>query len=192
MSFITGLLFLVAVNHFQAIHHISALDYALARILGITAVLTYFRAVDYRSTWRIILALVLLTLSAGAHISTAVLLPFCLFTSFQRGQTLPKRWLGFLAIITIALPVVVLAITAHTTTTWAALSERMNQGFLELILDMAGMYLWNVGRLFTTAHWHPLVTNTRRLLNNVHVARAAVLEVRGLDEAARLVPKSIQ
>jgi hypothetical protein len=157
LSLITGLFFLVTVNHFQAIHHISALDYSLAQVLGIAAVLTFLRAVDDSSNiWRILLPLVLFSLSAGAHISAVVLLPFCLLASWQRAQIVPKSWLVLLVVTTVILPIATLAITAPTTTTWSALDERVDQSLLKLVPDIAGMYLWNLGRLFTTAYWHPL------------------------------------
>ena len=42
-AFASGLLFLVNVTHFQAVHHISALDYPLALCWGLAALLFFLR-----------------------------------------------------------------------------------------------------------------------------------------------------
>lgn len=154
LSLLTGLLFLIGVSHFQAIHHISALDYPLSFALALAAALTYLRFVDDARPRYLIYSLALISLSVGAHISSAVLIVFCF--AFHRRQPLAASLRWILAISLCALPFAALALTARTTTTWAALDAHMDQGLLTLIPDIASMYLWLLSRLFTTAYWHPV------------------------------------
>ena len=157
IGLMTGFLFIIGVSHFQAIHHISALDYPLSLVLALAAALSYLRFVDGRGSRYFIGAIILIALSAGAHISSIVLIFFC-FILHRR--SIPKPWLWMLAMSLFALPAAMLALTAHTTTTWAALDARRAQDLLTLIPDIAGMYLWLLSRLFTTAYWHPVAATS--------------------------------
>ncbi|MFT5374607.1 MAG: hypothetical protein ACI906_001427 [Candidatus Latescibacterota bacterium] len=155
LALLGALLFLIGVSHFQAIHHISALDYPLALILIILAALSFDRYLSERAPLALLAYAALLVLASAAHASALFLIPFCLYWAHQRDLALRGSWLWALLATAIMLPVT-LIITAHTTTTWAAIENRMGQGLFDAIVDMGELYLWFAGRLLTTAHWLPI------------------------------------
>ena len=106
LSLITGFLFLIGVSHFQAIHHISALDYPLSLALGLGAALAYLRFADGQNGKYLVLSLALIVLSAGAHISAIVLLPIALL---WHRRSIPGPWLWAAIIALCALPLIALA-----------------------------------------------------------------------------------
>ncbi len=155
LALLGGLLFLIGVSHFQAIHHISALDYPLALILLILAALSFDRFLSGRAPLALLAYAFLLVLATAAHASALFLIPLCLYWGHLRGLSLRGPWLWYLLAATALLPVALL-ITARTTTTWAAIENRMAQGLFDSAIDMSELYLWFAGRLLTTAHWLPV------------------------------------
>jgi tetratricopeptide (TPR) repeat protein len=157
-SFLTSLLFFFNVAHFQAIHHISALDYPLALILATGAMLAYMHFVQWRTRTAALLFGSCLLLATGAHVASLVVLPFCFHWSYRQGLGLGYRlrWSLACALLGLAIVVIVLLITSEETTTWAAIRTRLDQGFPAALQSAGELYLWFVGRLVTTAHWLPL------------------------------------
>lgn len=155
LALLAALLFLIGVSHFQAIHHISALDYPLALILTLLAALNFARFLSTRAPLALLSYVFFLVLAAATHPSTLFLIPLCLYWGHNRGLSLRGPWLWYLLAAAAMLPVALL-LTAHTTTTWAAIENRMAQSFFAATIDMLELYVWFAGRLLTTAHWLPL------------------------------------
>ena len=158
LSFTASLLFFFNVAHFQAVHHISALDYPLALILATGAVLAYMRFVQQRTLVPALLFAWCLMLGAGAHVASLVVLPFCLHWSHRQGHAPDhRRWLLLaFALLGLVIVAAVLLIASHETTTWAAIQTRLRQGFPAALQSAGELYLWFAGRLVTTAHWLPV------------------------------------
>ncbi len=157
LSLTGGLLFLVNVAHFQAVHHISALDYPLSLALGLGTLLCYLRYLaTLRSAW-------LLGVYAGSFISImalaamAFLWPFCLYWVWSKGYNLKTalRPLFPLLVLTALELVFIVAITPGETNTGRAIGLYSEKDLLQLLAGMGGLLLWSLGRLFTTAHWLP-------------------------------------
>ena len=157
LSLTGGLLFLVNVAHFQAVHHISALDYPLSLALGLGTLLCYLRYLaTLRSAW-------LLGVYAGSFISImalaamAFLWPFCLYWVWSKGYNLKTalRPLFPLLVLTALELVFIVAITPGETNTGRAIGLYAEKDLLQLLAGMGGLLLWSLSRLFTTAHWLP-------------------------------------
>ena len=151
----TGLLFLVNVTHFQAVHHISALDYPLALCCGLAALLALGRATTIAHP---ILFAAALTLGVLSHPSIAVvwLLAFYLIWRSANNLLTALRalWPSGL-LLTIAF-FAALNLAASNTSAWQSVGEYEAQPIGELVLGMVRVLWWFTSRLLTTAHWLPL------------------------------------
>lgn len=158
LSLVTGLLFLVNVAHFQAIHHISALDYPLALICSLVSLSCYLYALRSGS-WKwwpgfyggIVLGLM-------AHLSSGVVVVFCLYWSWREGYSLRVVMRHLLPLGGLLVPVLawLLHLASAQTSTWRALELYGVQEVGELVGGMIRVLLWFVSRVWTTAHWLPL------------------------------------
>lgn len=144
LALLTGLLFLVNVSHFNAVHWISAQCYALVLICGCLAQCAYLRDRP-RPVYALLLTAMLF------HIAAAVFLPFFIYLSWRRGDH---------AAIRRYLPLGILL---------AALATGLKLGYPQApqaSIVAAGFEPWGLlrnllvswSRLLTTAHWlpHPL------------------------------------
>lgn len=158
LALLGGLLFLVNVTHFRAVHWISVLDYPLALVCALLSLRAYLDYLDTRSRRSWILFALTLLLGLMAHLSTAVVVPFVLFHRWRQGAEL--RVLGG-QVLVLGVPLagalgVLLAITSHETSTWGSIGEYAERSLVPLVFGMGRMLLWLVSRLLTTAHWLPL------------------------------------
>lgn len=155
LSLAAGLLFLVNVAHFQAVHHISALDYPLALALGLGALHCYL---TWTSTgrWPWLLAFYLASVVSIAALAVMVFLwPFCLYLSWSRGQELKtavRPLLPLLALMAVEL-VLIVAITPGETNAGRAIGLYLERDAADLLMGMGEVLLWFSSRLVTTAHW---------------------------------------
>ena len=154
-AFASGLLFLLNVTHFQAVHHISALDYPLALCWALAALLFFLRYNASEKRGYLALTYLFFALGTLNHIAAAALAPLCLYWSWQRSgdlrtTTLRVTPLGFMLA---ALVLCCLAIMPKATSTWTAIDH---YGRAEVSSFSALRLLaWFSGRLFSTAHWVP-------------------------------------
>lgn len=158
LAFPGGLLFLVNVAHFQAVHWISALDYPLALVCGLLGFYAYLEFLDTgkRSAWGAFAFYMILGMLA--HLSVIALAPFVLYYAWMRG-TRPRGLVlqamflaGFLAVFFIGLRF----FAARDMNTLHAVGEYGVREFWGLIAGMGRSLFWLVSRLLTTAHWAPL------------------------------------
>ena len=149
-----GLLFLVNVAHFQAVHHISALDYPLALIGGLAAVICYARFLQERQALQLALCYVALVGACLAHFSSAVVWFFCLYWAQHRGFALKAglRHLLPLGLLLSAALALVLSITTEEASTWRSIDLYEEGGFFPVVAGQAQVLLWFLSRLLTTAH----------------------------------------
>ena len=147
-----GLLFLVNVSHFQAVHHISALDYPLGLLLTLFGLLCCERQLSGGRGWRWGMYAGVL-LAPLAHASTAFLWPvFPLFALVRAGRSALRPLLPLLCLLILEM-VLLVAFTPESTNAGRAF-ERYDPGdLLNLMSGMAVSGLWLLGRLLTTAHW---------------------------------------
>ncbi len=154
-AFISGLLFLLNVTHFQAVHHISALDYPLALVWGLLGLLAFLRYDTAGERGDLVATYVFFSLGALTHMAAAALGPLCLLWSWQRKGDLRGAVVRAfpLGIVLAALVFYGLAITPKTTSTWAALDH---YGHAEVSpFSSLRLLAWFGGRLLSTAHWIP-------------------------------------
>jgi tetratricopeptide (TPR) repeat protein len=155
LSFLAGLLFLVNATHFQAIHHISALDYPLALIFALLALLAYLRYDRSGNPLDMAAAYGFFILGVLSHMAIAALGPLCLYWSWRQGHplTMLLRRLLPLGIVLGTLVLYSLYTTPRSTSTWASL-EYYGQSEVSP-LNALRLLAWFSGRLLTTAHWLP-------------------------------------
>ena len=163
LSMLAGLLFLLNVAHFRAIHWLSGFNYALAFALALTTVLAYLRFVATgRAIW-LAGCYASLFLGAFSHLASLMAWPFCLFLAWQQGQDLRRalRHLAPFALVLVPALALVLRFTAKRTSTWEALDFFSVAGLWDLIGGIARSTLFFAGRLLSTAHWLPLASHER-------------------------------
>ena len=157
-SMVGGLLFLVNVAHFQAVHWIQAIEYPLALIWGLGALLCYLSYLFTRKIpW-------LLGFYGGVLISVlalsamAFLWPFCLYLAWLRSCSLWRALrhlvpLLFLIALELAL---IFAITPRENSTWRAFDLYLENDISIFLSGMGSLLLWMLSRMITTAHWLPI------------------------------------
>ena len=154
ISFAGGLLFLSNVAHFQAVHHISALDYPLALTIGLMALQCYLRFLDNRKHTWLLLFYIAMASACLSHFSSAFLLPFCFCLAWNRGQDIKSILthivpLGFVLLVTLVL---VLAITTEAAATWVSIRLYEEANTFSLLNGWIRVFLWFLSRLLTTSH----------------------------------------
>jgi tetratricopeptide (TPR) repeat protein len=158
VSLLSGLLFLVNVAQFRAVHWIAALDYPLALLWGCLTLLAYLRYRDQPQPLKLALFYLSLLLSLLTHLVIAFVLPFFVYLLWRQQQSL-HTCLRHFAWPTILSPLVlygVLSSTSKATTTWWSIERYAADGGVELLMGCARMLLWLLGRMATTAYWLPL------------------------------------
>ena len=158
VGLVSGLLFLVNVAHFETVHHISALDYPLALVCGMGAMLAYLRYLSTSRTCWLVGFYVGLMLGLMAHMSVAVVFPFCLYWSWVQGydpRATLRPLLPLVGLIAIEL-VLLFFITSRDTSTWAAVGVFWEGDPMALPGTMGRSLLLLLSRLPTTAHWLPM------------------------------------
>lgn len=156
LSFTGGLLFLFNVTHFQAVHWISALDYPLALIWSLAALLCYLRCSDTdRRGWQV-LFIVFLVLGLFSHISSIAMWPFCLYWTWHKTNSIKKalRQLVPAAVSLLPMLIVAIHITQKESSTWESIDEFHAGSGAETIPSQRWyLLMWFLSRLLTTAHW---------------------------------------
>jgi len=153
-----GLLFLVNVAHFQAVHHISAWDYPLALVCGLLSLHCYLRVLATPSLawWGGFYGFLMLGLMS--HLSIGVVVPFALYWRWLQGddvKTILRSLLPLGGVLVVVL-VLLLSFTSRETSTWHSMALYVDQDLGVVLWGMGRVLLWFVSRLFTTAHWLPL------------------------------------
>ena len=158
LSFMSGLLFLVNVAHFRAVHWISAQDYTLALALGCVTLLTYLRYREEQRPLFLGLFYLCLLLDAMAHLAIFFILPFFVYVLWRRGQPV-RACLWHFAWPLMGAPLMlygVLHFTSRSSSTWWSLERYVSTNMVDLVLGCGKVLLWLSSRLWTTAHWLPL------------------------------------
>ncbi len=150
MSLIGGLLFLLNVAHFRAVHWISCTSYLLALFLGLTALLLYSHGLRTRNSRWSYAAAAVLAVAIFAHASTvAITLPLLILTLTAK---LPKLKVIHMLIPQFAIAGIcgILLISVYPKAPQLVMASRASQP-VDLVLNL----FWFWGRLITTAHWLP-------------------------------------
>ena len=151
-SMMGGLLFLANVSHFQAVHHISALDYPLGLLLILGGLLCYERHLSGYQGWLLGMYVAVL-LAPLAHASTAVLwLIYPLVALVRAGKPALRPLLPLLCLLILEMILLVVFVPKNTSTSRAFDSFAATH-FMDSISGIAFSGLWLLGRLLTTAHW---------------------------------------
>ena len=157
VSLASGLLFLVNVAHFGAVHWISALDYGLALVLGLCAILLFRRYCLQHRVWN--LCAFYLTTLAGimTHAAIGMLIPFCFFLAWIRREPVFGTIRVLLPLLVLAVPPLYLAYSwsAEYTTTSSTFRLLAMADLVQELPRLAGSVLWLLGRTLSTAHWLP-------------------------------------
>lgn len=158
VSWVGGLLFLTNVAHFQAVHWISAIDYPLALVWGLGAVLCYLAYLRQPIPAWLGAFYLMLFFVAMTHLAMLVVWPFCFYWAWLKGLDLRaarRQLLPFGLILIPSLVFIVYLTASHTSTIQAIGAYSLTSLFSRLIF-MARLLLWFLSRLLTTAHWLPL------------------------------------
>ena len=157
-SLVGGLLFLVNVAHFRAVHWIAAIEFPLALSCGLGALICYQHFLEDRRSrwlWGFYGGLVL---SIAALSAMAFLWPFCLYWSWAREHDIRaslRPLLPLLPVVVLEL-VVIAALTPRENSTWRAIDQFLEGDPSSLFLGTGRLLLWLLSRLLTTAHWRPV------------------------------------
>ena len=150
LSLIGGLLFLMNVAHFRAVHWISATSYILALVFGLGAVLLYHRGLEAdRRVWTLAAALVLAA-AVCAHPSAAIVALLCLFLALQRRLAIWRAAYACLPLFAAAFISGVVLTVVYSGAPQVEATLRAPE-FLAVIRNL----LWMGGRLITNAFWLP-------------------------------------
>ena len=155
LSLAGSLLFLLNVAHFQAVHHISALDYPLALSLGLGAMLFYLRHLS--SGGLLWLGAYYCAVATGlmAHLSVLFVVPLCIYWSLSKGFTLKKILRPFFPLFALTgfQLAFIFSLTGGNTSTWRAIWLYSENNPFSLFPSTVQLFLWLLSRLLTTAHW---------------------------------------
>ena len=150
VAMLTGLLFLINVAHFEAIHHISALDYPLGLAFACSALLCWERG----GPWAAGAFALFMVLAIQSHPSLAALwvMPlYNLWKTNERGK--PLYHLAATALPIAAAVIASILLASHTTSTWLAIEMYNQQSIWQLIYGQVRVFLFLSSRLLSTAHW---------------------------------------
>ncbi|NKB67353.1 MAG: hypothetical protein GKR89_09860 [Candidatus Latescibacteria bacterium] len=157
MALTAGVLFLVQVGHYQAIHHISALDYPLALVFGLGALLSWQAYLGGGQKGWLAGVYLLLTLGVMVHQAIAVAWGICLVWAWIRGDLKSQGWkLWPVGGVLVAVSIGLLLITPDSTHVRGSVDMYGSQDYWSLVGGMGRLLLWFLSRLLTTAHWLPL------------------------------------
>lgn len=164
LSMLGGLLFLLNVAHFHAVHWISGLNYILGFVMSLTAVLAYLRCAGGGHSIWLAAFYGSLTLGAFSHLASLMAWPFCLFLSWIQGHDLRRalRHLVTFALLLVPTLALVLRSTTKQTSTWESLELLSAIGLWDLVFGIARSILWFASRLLSRAHWLPFVSHERQ------------------------------
>ena len=155
LSFMGGILFLVNVAHFRAVHWIAAIEYPIALTMGLFALLCYNYYQETQKSGWLAGFYVCTVLSAMAISAMVFLLPFCFYWSWVRKfdvKATIRHLLPLLVITTVGL-VLIIAITPKENSTWKAIDLFSENEFGSSLVGMSRLFLWLLSRLLTTCHW---------------------------------------
>lgn len=141
-----GLLFLLGVSHFRAVHWISAHCYPLAFIFCSLAVLFFSRWYREDKVVYIVATYIFALSGILAHISASLALPICLIAVRREHW---KRTILALSPIAVATVVCILFVRFYYDSAPQAAS--LNTGFD--FIESVKAYVLMVGQLVTTTHW---------------------------------------
>jgi tetratricopeptide (TPR) repeat protein len=159
-AFSTGLFFLLNVAHFQAIHHISALDYPLAVACACAALI----CIEAKSRWRLLYFFALMVLAIQAHPSLATLWLLPLYRQWRAGVDRAVLYRFAATAVPIALAVVASVLLAsRQTSTWHAVDEYAVHSPASIVLGQVRVLFLLSSRLLSTAHWLPLPIHSQAL-----------------------------
>jgi len=159
-AFSTGLLFLLNVAHFQAVHHISALDYPLGMVCTCAALI----CLEGKSRGRQVYFAALMVLAVQAHPSLAALWLLPLYRLWRSGVDRAPFYRFAATAAPIALAVVASVLLAsRETSTWHAVDEYSAHSPVAIALGQARVLLLFSSRLLSTAHWLPLPIHSQAL-----------------------------
>ena len=163
LSMLGGLLFLLNVAHFRAVHWLSGFNYVLAFVLSLAAVFAYLRYIENTRRGWLAACYGSLILGTFSHLASMMAWPFCLYLAWLQGHNLRRaiRHLAPFAALLIPALALVLRSTARRTSTWEALDFFSMAGLWELGVGIARSTLFFTSRLLTTAHWLTLPSHQR-------------------------------
>ena len=155
LSLIGGLLFLVNVSHFRAIHWIAAIEYPIAATCGFSALLSYHNYMETGKSKWLCWFYGGVVLSTGALSGMAFLVPFSIYWSWLRGLDVKatlRRLIPLFALIAVELAFIVV-LTPKENSTWKAINLFSENQDFSFFLGMGRLFLWLLSRMITTAHW---------------------------------------
>jgi hypothetical protein len=150
LAALSGLLFLLNVAHFEAIHHISALDYPLGLACACAAWLCWKQS----APWRVPAFALLMVCAIQAHPSLAALWIMPLYDIWKTRNR--DNHLYYLAVTALPIAAAVVAsvlLASHKTSTWLAIEMYSEQSLSSLLAGQIHVLLLLSSRLLSTAHW---------------------------------------
>ncbi|MEE3259615.1 MAG: tetratricopeptide repeat protein, partial [Candidatus Latescibacterota bacterium] len=163
LGMLGGLLFLLNVAHFRAVHWLSGFNYVLAFVLSLAAILAYLHYIETNRREWLAACYGSLILGAFSHLASLMTWPFCLYLAWLQGHNLRRaiRHLAPFAALLVPALALVLRSTARRTSTWEALDFFSVAGLWDLGVGIVRSTLFFASRLLTTAHWLTLSSHQR-------------------------------
>lgn len=147
LCFLTGLLFLVNVAHFRAVHWITSINYVLALIFILLVFICYRNFIKTHRTKWIIASIGALTLATLTHPAAMFVALFCSIVTWRENGSIKHALASSWPLLLTAPMLVFIAhiISVHGQSEAALTAPDLTRIFTNLF--------WYLGRLVTTAHW---------------------------------------
>jgi hypothetical protein len=160
VSISAAMLFLTQTAHYEAIYHISAVDYPLALLFGVVAVFTFHRylrapRILWLGAFNVVFAFGLLS-----HTGIGSVWLVCFALAWRNGFGWRRCFTMLLppAIIGVGLMSYLLQVTSRQTNVWSSVESFATNDLWASVGGVAKTGLWLLSRLLTTAHWMPVPT----------------------------------
>jgi len=160
-SLLGGLLFLVNIAHFKAVHHIAALEYLLSGFFTIMAMFAFLRFLSSRlSVWLWIFYLLVVG-GILTHVATIAVLPFSFYWAYRKGSSLRACLRYFVPLLALLAAIGGLILwklaLAGGSTTGRTVAYLRTGDFGDIVGSAMIMLIWFLSQLFIVAHTLPVL-----------------------------------
>jgi tetratricopeptide (TPR) repeat protein len=156
MAWLAACLFQFSVGHYEAVHHISALDYPLALLLSLLALWTAGGHIDRLTGSRTVGFLGLLLASLMAHTAMVAVVGFVAVLALGRQSIKASGPLLIASALAGSLTVVIMTLLAgRETNAWNTIDQQLSSGLLDVVSGALATFLRLASRLVTTAFLFP-------------------------------------
>lgn len=156
-SLAAGVLFLVHVAHFKAIHHVAALEYLLATFFSICALIALAEYIARPGLPRLAAVYALVVAGIASHIAASAILPVGALFVWSRAANDKRVWRSFFPLLLLAVLLLYLLLArvssqAIPTTTGRAFDYLSGGNVPSMVFSSGKMLAWLTAQLFALSH----------------------------------------